>query len=93
MKKSSFYNICICIKNVYCSDKIAIVSRPTSVLNPIVLSRLSDNTFGPGLSDMSLDDMFDTKNYCVSWGVFAAALLRLAFLLANLISKFSVEIV
>ena len=66
MKKSSLHYICICINNVYCSDKIAIVSHPTSVLNPIVLSRLSDDTFGPGPSDMSLDDMFDTKNYCVS---------------------------
>ena len=42
-------------------DKFSIVSRPTSVLKPMVVSRLSDDTTGPRASDMSLEDMFDTN--------------------------------
>ena len=58
-------------------DESTIVSRPTSVLNPIVVSKLSDDTMGPASSEMSLDDILTQSNYCVSWPVFLARLLAL----------------
>ena len=42
-------------------DESAIVSRPTSVLNQMVVSRLSDDTTGPRAYEMLLEDIFDTN--------------------------------
>ena len=42
-------------------DESAIVSRTTSVLNPMVVSKQLDDTTGPRSSEMSLDDIFDTN--------------------------------
>ena len=62
-------------------DESTIVSLPTSVLKPIVMSRLSDGSMGPGSSELSLDDMLTQLNYCVSCPAFLAAAARLfAFL-------------
>ena len=72
-------------------DGVATILRPTSVLNPRVVSKLSDDP-GSGASDMSLDDILTLKNYCVSWVVLAAAALLLDFLcikMFSIISKFS----
>ena len=61
-------------------DKSTIVSRPTYVLNPIVLSKLSDDTMGSGGLEMLLDDILTQTNYCVSWPVFLAHLLNFLFI-------------
>ena len=46
-------------------DESTIVSLPTSVLNPIVVSKLSDDSMGPRSSELSLDDMLaQTKLLC-----------------------------
>ena len=42
-------------------DESAIVSRTTLVLNPMAVSKLSDDTTGPRASEMLLDDIFDTN--------------------------------
>ena len=62
-------------------DKSTTVSLPTSVLNPIVVSRLPLDSMGLGSSELSLDDMLTQLNYCVSCAAFLAAAARLnAFL-------------
>ena len=54
-------------------DESTIVSRPTSVLNPIVVSKLSDDSMGPGSSEMSLNGMLTQTYYCISCPAFLAA--------------------
>ena len=74
-------------------DKFAIVLRPTSVLEPMVVSRLLDDITGPGASDMLLEDILTLNNYCVSWAVFLAAAAHLLDFLCikrlSIISNFS----
>ena len=62
-------------------DELTTVSLPTSLLKPIVVSRLSLDSMGSGSSELSLDDMLTQLNYYVSWAAFLAAAARLlAFL-------------
>ena len=58
-------------------DELTTMSLPTSVLKPIVVSRLLLDSMGSGSSEILLDNMLTRLNYCVSCTALLAAAARL----------------